>query len=225
MPQVGAAERARAGRWFGARAVLAWIAVLLVAVPFATLVVLVRTKSAALATSDDDTARSLHGYALGHPAFTRAMKVISAIGGPTAWWIVLTPLFVWLLLRRRPRLAAFVAVTALGSALLNLAVKTIVDRARPHLVDPVAVAAGKSFPSGHAQAATVGFGILLLVLLPAVPRTRRIWVWLAAVAGVAAIGFARIALGVHYLSDVLGAVLIGSAWLLAMTAAFSPQSG
>jgi membrane-associated phospholipid phosphatase len=104
-------------------------------------------------------------------------------------------------------------------------VKTIVDRARPHLVDPVAVAAGKSFPSGHAQAATVGFGILLLVLLPAVPRTRRIWVWLAAAAGVAAIGFARIALGVHYLSDVLGAVLIGSAWLLAMTAAFSPQSG
>jgi undecaprenyl-diphosphatase len=35
------------------------------------------------------------------------------------------------------------------------------------------------------------------------------------------IGFSRIALGAHYLSDVIGAALIGSAWLLAMTAAFS----
>ena len=35
------------------------------------------------------------------------------------------------------------------------------------------------------------------------------------------VGFSRIALGVHYLSDVLGAVVIGTAWVLAMTAAFS----
>ena len=38
---------------------------------------------------------------------------------------------------------------------------------------------------------------------------------------VALIGFSRIALGVHYLSDVIGGIVLGAAWLLAMTAAFS----
>jgi undecaprenyl-diphosphatase len=156
-----------------------------------------------------------------HPTFTSAMRVISHVGSTTGWWIVLTPVFLWLVWRRLPRLAAFLAVTALGSSLLNRLVKTLVDRARPHLVDPVAAAAGKSFPSGHAQSATVGCGILVLIFLPVVAPRARAWLPVAAAVIVGLIGFSRIALGVHYLSDVVGGVVIGVAWLLAMTAAFS----
>ena len=163
-------RRERAARRFGVHAVLAFIAVLLVALPFAGLVFLIVSKSAALTLVDHDTTDSLHSYAVGHPAFTASMRTISAIVSPLGWWIVLTPVFIWLLLSRRPRIAAFLAVTALGSSLLNTLIKWAVDRARPHLADPVAVAAGRSFPSGHTQAATVGFGILILIFLPAISR-------------------------------------------------------
>ena len=85
----------------------------------------------------------------------------------------------------------------------------------------MAIAGGKSFPSGHAQAAIVGYGILLLVFLPVIARRARPWVTAVAASLVLLIGFSRIALGVHYFSDVIGGYLIGGAWLFAMTAAFS----
>jgi undecaprenyl-diphosphatase len=69
--------------------------------------------------------------------------------------------------------------------------------------------------------ATYGYGSLLLAFLPLAPaRLHRplIGVWLATVALVA---FARLGLGVHYISDVLGGFVLGLAWLVAMTAAFS----
>jgi undecaprenyl-diphosphatase len=200
---------------------LAFVAVGLVAVPFSILVLLVTAKSDLMLHLDRDTASSLHTFAVAHPAFTSTMKVISQIGSPTAWWIVLTPVFGWLVYRRRPRLAIFLAVTALGSSLLNRLTKAAVDRARPNLPDPVAAAHGTSFPSGHAQAATVGCGILVLIFLPVVRRARRTSLYAGAALVVALIGFSRIALGVHYVSDVLGGIVLGAAWLLAMTAAFS----
>jgi membrane-associated phospholipid phosphatase len=214
-------EERRARFRFGARAVLAFVAVGLVAVPFSILVVLVTAKSDPVLHLDRDTADTLHSFALAHPAFTSAMKVIGLVGSPTAWWIVLTPVFAWLLYRRLPRLAVFLAVTALGSSLLNSLVKATVDRTRPHLPDPVATAHGTSFPSGHAQAATVGCGVLVLIFLPVVKRSLRPWLYVVAAVVVAVIGFSRIALGVHFFSDVIGAVIVGTAWLLAMTAAFS----
>jgi membrane-associated phospholipid phosphatase len=214
-------EEQRARLRFGAHAVLAFVAVGLVAVPFAILVLLVTAKSDPMLHLDHDTADSLNSFAVGHPAFTSTMKAISRVGSPTAWWIVLAPVFGWLVYRRLPRLAAFVAVTALGSSLLNSLIKATVDRTRPHLPDPVATAHGTSFPSGHTQAATVGCGILVLIFLPVVRQSLRPWLYAGAALVVALIGFSRIALGVHYVSDVLGAVVIGSAWVLAMTAAFS----
>lgn len=221
MPDVGAVQRDRADRRFGARTLLAFAAVLILAVPFSLLVVLVRAKSDPVVRLDHDLAGSLHRFAVGHPAFTSTMKVISQVGSPVGWWIVLTPVFLWLLWRRLPRLAVFLAVTALGSSLLNRLVKVLVDRARPHLADPVAAAAGQSFPSGHTQSATVGCGILVLIFLPLVAPRARAWLPFAAALVVGLIGFSRIALGVHFLSDVVGGFVVGTAWLLAMTAAFS----
>jgi membrane-associated phospholipid phosphatase len=193
------------------------------AVPFTVLAVLVGDKHGFVVDLDRRTARSLHQYALQHPGFTAGMKVVSTIGMPAAWWLVLVPLFAWLVLARRWRLAVFVAVTAAGSPLLSQLCKHVVGRVRPALAHPVATAGGRSFPSGHALTATVAFGILVLVFGPLVGRTARIWLCLVAAAGIALIGFSRLALGVHFLSDVVGAVLIGAAWLLASAAAFSPS--
>jgi undecaprenyl-diphosphatase len=127
----------------------------------------------------------------------------------------------WLLWRRLPRLALFVVVTVAGSSLLNQVVKVAVDRSRPVLPDPVAHANGMSFPSGHAQSAVVAYSVLLLVFLPVLRGTWRPTAVAVAVLMVLGIGFSRVALGVHYVSDVLAGYVLGGAWVLAMAAAFN----
>jgi membrane-associated phospholipid phosphatase len=206
---------------FGRRALLSFVIVFASAVAFAVLLLLVKSKSADLLHFDNTVADELHEYVRSHRTFTQAMRLVSDLGTSLAWWIILTPVIAWLAYRRLPRLAAFVLVAAVGSSLLNNAIKLAVNRARPHLADPVAIVGGKSFPSGHAQAAIVGYGILLLVFLPVISRRARPCVMAVAATLVLLIGFSRIALGVHYFSDVVGGYLIGGAWLFAMTAAFS----
>ena len=56
----------------------------------------------------------------------------------------------------------------------------------------------------------MGCGILVLIFMPVVARRSRVWLYVAAALIVALVGFSRIALGVHYLSDVVGAVVIGA---------------
>ena len=206
----------RAQRRFGVRAVVAFGCALV----FAVLAALVRSAVRAGAAGGSGRRCQLHGFALRHSGFTSLMRLVSDLGSTLAWLVILTPVVVWLIHRRLLKLAAFVAVTAVGSSLLNNLIKLLVGRARPHLTDPVAVAAGKSFPSGHSQAAIVGYAILVAVFLPAVRRGRRAWLVVPAVLLVLLIGFSRIALGVHYLSDVIGAYLIGTVWFIGMASAF-----
>lgn len=219
-PDALTSDQVAAERRFGVRALLAAVALLVVTVPFALLLFLVEDAWPPLERLDAGARDRLHGYAVDHSGFVTAMKTLSRLGSGVAYLLVFAAVTWWLLRRRRPRMAVFVVVTVLGSSLLNLAVKITVNRARPVLPDPVAHAHGLSFPSGHAQAAVVGYGVLLIVFLPLLTGAWRV----VAVAGsavlVLSIGFARVALGVHYVSDVLAGYLLGAAWLLAMTAAF-----
>jgi membrane-associated phospholipid phosphatase len=206
---------------FGARAVLAAVALGLVAVPFALMILLVEDKWAPLLQADSGARDGLHGYAVTHAGFVGAMQLISDSGSALAWQVVLAVVVVWLLWRRLPRLALFVVITAAGSSFLNTAVKSAVHRLRPVLTDPVAHEGGLSFPSGHAQAAFVGYAVLLLVFLPILHGAWRTTAVSLAVFMVLAIGFSRVALGVHYVSDVVGGYVLGAAWVAAMTAAFN----
>jgi membrane-associated phospholipid phosphatase len=210
---------------FGVRAAFAAIGVFLLAVPFGLLVLLVRTQWSPLLRFDLYASTSLHRAALDHSSLVIAMRVLSAIG-TTPVWLGITALTVgWLLRRRLHWLALFTVVTIVGGSILNHLVKRAVDRARPVLPEPVAHASGLSFPSGHAQEAFIGYAVLLVVFLPALrPTGRRIAV-VVAVVMVLAIGFSRIALGVHFVSDVLGGYILGAAWVAAMLAAFNPGRG
>jgi undecaprenyl-diphosphatase len=209
------------GTRFGARAVFAALALLLVAVPFGLLLFLVEDNWRPLVRMDGGARDDLHTVALRHDGLVGALKTLSTIGSAVVYIPLFAAVAAWLAWRQRlPRLAAFVVVTMTGSVLLNSLVKLAVDRARPVLDDPVAHAAGMSFPSGHAQSAMVAASVLLLVFLPLL---RGAWRWVAVVAAVVyvlAIGFARVTLGVHYVSDVLAGYVLGAAWVAAMVAAF-----
>lgn len=207
-------------RQTGARIALVAVVLAVAAVPFSLLLLFVESRWGPLLGLDDSARDGLHTYALAHPVFVTLMRAASNSGSGPAWQAVTVILALVLLVRRRFRLALFVLVTNAGSSLLNGFVKTAVDRARPVVNHPLLHEPGKSFPSGHAQAAVVGYGVLLFVFLPYVRGIWRRVVVLVAVIMIVAIGFSRIALAAHYVSDVLAAYVLGLAWLAAMASVF-----
>src|SRR5450631_2569266 len=224
MPHVSQAPCSSPGepitRW-DVRVVLAAVSLVLLVIPFALTLLLVEDRWAPLLRVDQGARDDLHRYAMTHPGFVTAMRLISDFGSAVTWIVILTPAVAWLLWRGLPRLALFVVVTAAGSSLLNLLVKTAVHRLRPVLTDPVARAQGLSFPSAHAQAAVVGYAVLLIVFRPLLQGAWRRAAVTFAVLAVLAIGFSRVALGVHYVSDVVGGFILGAAWVAGMAAAFN----
>ncbi|GAB4038413.1 phosphatase PAP2 family protein [Spirosoma gilvum] len=74
---------------------------------------------------------------------------------------------------------------------------------------------GYSFPSGHSATAMTLYGLLGYWLVRGRKRIRNRWlVGFSAVSLILVVGFSRIYLGVHYLSDVLGGYLLGACWLI-----------
>ena len=205
---------------YGLRVTLFAVAFLLVAIPFGLLLDQVQ-RSGSLIRLDTSAARHLHDWARQSDDLVRNLKILTFFGSPLWFYIIVTPAVFWVWRRGHTRLAVFLVVTTLGGGLLDTIVKEVVARPRPSMVDPVATAHGKSFPSGHTMSSTVAYGALLLVFLPVIGRRYRPIVFAGAVVLVLSIGFTRLALGVHYLTDVAGGFVLGLAWLAASTAAFS----
>lgn len=154
------------------------------------------------------------------PTRTRLMVTISFFGSG-AFLGALTGLILIFLAMRRSwyRFLALLLVVP-GGALINLLVKHLIHRHRPVFEHPIATLNSYSFPSGHTMGSTLFYGLMAAYAF----QVLRGWkVRIMAIAGagviVALIGFSRICLGVHFLSDVLGAMAAGVAWLfLCLTA-------
>lgn len=205
----------------GLRLTLGLGGVLLVAVPFLLLWLLIEDRWAPLRHVDRGAARALNNLVYDKPIVVDALKFVSDVFGPTTWRIAAVVVAIGLIRRRRFRLAAFLVVCVGGGAVVDGAAKLLAGRQRPVLDHPVAHAPGLSFPSGHALGSLVGIAALLLVFLPVMSRPVRRIALLTGALLVAAVGFSRVGLGVHYVSDVVGGWILGSAWVLVTTAAFT----
>ncbi len=201
------------------RAVLFGLAVLLVAIPFGVLLQQVSTDGP-LTGFDEAGARWLNERVADRPLAVDALQVISFLGKPIFLLFAVGIPGAWILWRGGRKLATFLAVTCLGGGIIDTIVKVVVDRPRPEVAQPIATAVGKSFPSGHSMQAVVCYGALLLVWLPLLHGRARRAAIIATGGLAAAIGFSRLSLGVHYVTDVLGGFLLGAAWLAASVAAF-----
>jgi undecaprenyl-diphosphatase len=204
---------------FGLRFSLLAAALLLVAVPFGLLLEQV-TRDGPLTRVDTSAANHLHDWVRGWPALVSALEVVTTLG--TFWWLSLVVIGASVVLLRagRRRAVVFLVAASITDELLIRLVKALVGRPRPSLLAPVATATGKSFPSGHTMGATVVYGaVLVLFATRRSPQVRGLAVaaWLVLVASIA---FTRLALGVHYITDVVAGFVLGCAWLALATAAF-----
>jgi len=148
------------------------------------------------------------------PAVTALMLAVSRLHLSLHVLVATALVAAWFAWRRDWRCAGALLVVPAGM-LLNVGVKNLLQRARPQWEDPLVQLATYSFPSGHAVAATVFYG-MLCALAFAHTRSRR-WRALAlacTVAMVLLVCFSRVYLGAHYPSDVLAGVALGTACVL-----------
>jgi membrane-associated phospholipid phosphatase len=215
----GRRDRGPMGR-LGVRLALAVLVAVPLAVAFGLLAVAVESTWDPFRSLDQRTATRLHAQAVAHPAWTHAMTLVSDGGGPTTFRVLVGVLAVVLWFRGARRLALWAVATMAAGAVLDLVLKSAVGRVRPTLPNPVAHAPGASFPSGHAFTATLGCGVILLILLPVLSRRARWAAWVLAVLIAGAVGYSRVALGVHWPTDVAGGWLLGVGLLAATVSAF-----
>jgi undecaprenyl-diphosphatase len=167
-----------------------------------------------LASLDGDIARWM---ATELPAWVEwLVRPFSWLGG----WIGLTALGTAagiLLARERAWLdVAFFLAAFVGTQLLVALLKAFFDRARPDVGSVVPLPESAAFPSGHAAAGAASFGALAVLLAERLPSRRlRGRFWLVVVALGLAVGLSRIALNVHFVTDVVAGWCLGLAWLAA----------
>lgn len=204
---------------YGIREVMLVVAVVLVGIPFGLLTREV-TREGTLVEYDQSFANWLHVRVRESDVTKSAMKILSFTGKPIFLILLVGIPVLWLISKGARKLAVFLVVTSLGGGLVDTLVKVAVARPRPTFDDPIATAFGKSFPSGHAMSSIICYGAVVLVVLPLLSRRARAALITITSLWVLGIGVSRLALGVHFMSDVLGGFILGAALLIGSVALF-----
>jgi undecaprenyl-diphosphatase len=160
---------------------------------------------------DDRLARWLHAHAT--DSLTTFFKGVTQLGNGIGLAGV-AAVAAYLLARRRLYTDAVLMVLAYcGAEVLSYALKLGFRRDRPFFTDPLATEKTYSFPSGHATVSLATYGALAFVLARRVQGRPRFAILGAAALLVSLIGFSRLYLGVHFLSDVIAGFSAGTAWV------------
>ena len=145
------------------------------------------------------------------PTLDYFFRFMSELGGTRAYIILLLGVYLALDARLGQRLGLFVLV----GFFLNFHLKGLVGTERPFLIDPsvgrtaeAIPTSGPGFPSGHAQLSVTFWGYAAWWL-------GRRWFWGVAFAVVTLISLSRLYLGMHFLVDVVGGLVIGAVYTAA----------
>jgi undecaprenyl-diphosphatase len=152
------------------------------------------------------------------PLGDRLLIVVTEIGDGWVLYSFTALLSLWLLARNRWRAALHWLITVASVGLLTEAIKLYTAVERPPLLYTEQMS--YAFPSAHASLSVAVFGFLAVIVAR---ELRNNWHWVPysmAVFLVVAIGFSRLYLGVHWLSDVLAGWSLGLAWVALMGIAY-----
>jgi len=165
-----------------------------------------------LAGIDHDVALWFHAHLT--PTFVSVLRGITEFGS-SEWIAIVLSIAVLFFIFKRWWASLLMTVVAIpGGMLLNEWVKILVHRHRPFVDGWFVDWSGYSFASGHTIGATLLYGQLALLIIPLIKGRRgRVLVFSAATFVIVLVGFSRIALGAHYLTDVLAGIFLGTSWL------------
>jgi membrane-associated phospholipid phosphatase len=143
----------------------------------------------------------------------RVMLGLTQIGNPSFIVSVVVGSLAWLWWKQKRTEAQLFAIASLGALILNVGLKLFFAKPRPNLGTYLLTEKSFSFPSGHALGSMVIYGFLAYLLASHFPKFSLL-IYAAAVGLIAAIGFSRLYLGVHWPTDVLAGYAVGFLWLM-----------
>jgi len=172
---------------------------------------------------DEPIFRAIAGWYSGLGGFWQEVgRDLTALGGTAVITLMVTCVTVFLLLWRHWRSAAFLVVSVVGGLLISLALKHYFNRDRPDIFEHGSETMTQAFPSGHSANSAVAY-LAVAILLTKLARSPRMKAYILAVGFIVPllVGFSRVALAVHWPTDVLAGWLLGLAWGLLVHAAAS----
>lgn len=208
-PRSSAAQPAAAPARNGSGLFL-WIAVVC-ALAFVALTTALLTGAAI--TTLDTWVRGSVGLLHDH-AFVQAGVFITSFGDAETLIAVTVVSAGWLWAGGRHHVTRGLLVSALGSQLTTYTLKYTIGRERPDF-EVFASAVTPSFPSAHATGAVAVYGFITFALARELPSRARFEVMFWGSSFIALLAASRVILGVHFLSDVVGGLLVGMFWLVA----------
>lgn len=148
---------------------------------------------------------------LSNPFLDKFMRLVTELAG--IYFVIIFTLFLgwYLYLKRNYKNTLFLALSVLGTVLLNTLLKFIVKRPRPELWKQLINEKFYSFPSGHAM---ISMALALVIIFIFWKHPQKKLIRIISILYVVLIGLSRMYLGVHYPSDILGGWLMSSAWII-----------
>lgn len=156
-------------------------------------------------------------FGLRHPLADPVMGFLATLGDPIVLGPAVIAVAAWLFWRKR-RIAAWHWIAAPSFAIVFAwALGWLIDLPKP----PAATAvSGFSFPSQSVLLATTVYGFFAVLVAREMPGRRRVWPYVVAALLVGLLGFSRLYLGAHWLSDVLAGASLGLLWITALGIAY-----
>ena len=137
---------------------------------------------------------------------------LTALGSPLLIGLFTFVLGAMLLQKGDRRGAAALAIASLTSALLTSVLKGLLERPRPQIIPRLVEVSSFSYPSGHSLASSAFYVTAAVVVARQFTTGKqRASVFGFAICITVLVGASRVYLGVHYPSDVVAGILVGSA--------------
>ncbi len=160
-----------------------------------------------------DTSFLLWLHQFSTPALDQIMLSLTQLGNPVVVLPIAAITLSVLIWKRQIPEAKMFAIACLGGAILNTGLKLVFGKPRPDLWKRLIVETSYSFPSGHALGSVVLYGAIAYLLSQSYPQFARL-IYAIATGLIVAICLSRLYLGVHWLTDIMAGISMGSLWLM-----------